>query len=104
MGCFSVDQARTLEQISELAQVGKVSQFLLTSAELLTHLPAERVSPVVEAQIRHGRQFRTSPFVVPSGAPIVRALSRSGELIAIGRMIIPNLYHPATVLQPDPAG
>jgi tRNA pseudouridine55 synthase len=104
MGSFSIDHARTLEQISELAQAGKIAQSLLTSAELLTQFPAERVNPVVEAHIRQGRQFRTSPFVVPEGSPIVRVLSRSGELIAIGRMIIPNLYHPATVLQPDPAG
>lgn len=103
MGCFSIDQAHTLEQIVELAQAGRIAQSVLTSAELLTQFPAECVTPVVEAQIRQGRQFRTSPFVVPPGSPIVRVLSRSGELIAIGRMIIPNLYHPATVLQPDPA-
>jgi tRNA pseudouridine55 synthase len=102
MGSFSIEQARTLEQISELAQAGNITESLVTSAELLTQFPAEHVNPVVEAQIRQGRQFRTSPFVVPPGSPIVRVLSRSGELIAIGRMIIPNLYHPATVLQPEP--
>ena len=104
IGAFSIDQARTLEQLGELARTGNIAQSLVPSAELLTQFPAERVSPAVEAQIRQGRQFRTSPFVVPPGSPVVRVLSRSGELIAIGRLIIPNLYHPSTVLQPEMAG
>ncbi len=104
IGGFSIGQAHTLDELSELARTGNIMESVLPSAELLTQFPAERVSPMVEAQIRQGRQFRTSPFVVPPGSPIVRALSRSGELIAIGRLIIPNLYHPSTVLQPDMAG
>jgi tRNA pseudouridine55 synthase len=64
-------------------------------------MPGERVTEAVEAQIRQGRQFRTSPFVVPPGAPLVRALSRSGELVAIGKLVIPNLYQPSTVFAAD---
>ncbi len=104
IGSFSIDQARTLDELNELAQAGNIAQSVLPSAELLTQFPAERVGPMVEAQIRQGRHFRTSPFVVPPGSPIVRVLSRSGELIAIGRLIIPNLYHPSAVFQPDMAG
>jgi tRNA pseudouridine55 synthase len=104
IGAFSIGQAHTLDQLDELARTGNIVESVRPSAELLTHFPAERVSPVVEAQIRQGRKFRTSPFVVPPGSPIVRVLSRSGELIAIGRLIIPNLYHPSTVLQPEMAG
>jgi tRNA pseudouridine55 synthase len=104
IGAFSIGQARTLEELGELAKAGSIAQSVVRSAELLTQFPAERVSPAAEALIRQGRQFRTSPFVVPPGSPIVRVLSRSGELIAIGRMIIPNLYHPSTVLQPEMVG
>ncbi len=104
IGGLSISQAHTLDELGELARTGNIAKSVLPSAELLTQFPAERVSPAVEAQIRQGRQFRTSPFVVPPGSPTVRVLSRSGELIAIGRLIIPNLYHPSTVLTPDMAG
>jgi tRNA pseudouridine55 synthase len=53
---------------------------------------------LVESQIRQGREFRTSPFVVGPGAPLVKAISSSGELIAIGQLKFPNLYHPMLVL------
>ncbi len=104
MGEFSIAEARTLEQLAELAAEGRLAEAVIPAGRLLAHLPAESVSAPVEAQIRQGRQFRTSPFVIPPGSPLVRVLSRSGELIAIGKMIIPNLYHPSTVFQPDPAG
>lgn len=103
IGTFSVAHARTLEELAALAKGGNLEQAIIPAGELLSHLPAERVDAAVEVQIRHGRQFRTSPFVVPPGAPLVRVLSRSGELIAIGKMIIPNVYHPSTVLQAEPA-
>jgi tRNA pseudouridine55 synthase len=100
VGPFSIFQARTVDQLTELAAQGKLANAVTPANELLTQFPAERVDAAVEARIRCGQQFRTSPFVVPPGSPIVRVLSRSGELIAIGKMIIPNLYHPATVFQP----
>jgi len=100
VGSFSISQARTIAQLVELAAEGKLADAVIPSNELLTQFPAERVDAAAEARIRCGQQFRTSPFVIPPGSPIVRVLSRSGELIAIGKLIIPNLYHPATVFQP----
>ncbi len=100
VGSFSISQARTLDQLTELTEEGKLANAVTPANELLTQFPAERVDAVAEARIRSGQQFRTSPFVIPSGSPIVRVLSRSGELIAIGKLILPNLYHPSTVFQP----
>ncbi|MBV8549665.1 MAG: tRNA pseudouridine(55) synthase TruB [Acidobacteriaceae bacterium] len=97
-GEFTVDQARTLEQLAELTEAGRLHEAVIGSGELLAEIPAEHFNLAVEAQIRQGRDFRTSPFVVRPGAPLVRALSHSGELIAIGQLKIPNLYHPSTVL------
>ncbi len=97
-GEFSVEQARTLEQLTELAGSDRLCEALLPSASLLSRFPAEYFDVGMEAQIRQGRDFRTSPFVVPPGTPFVKALSHSGELIAIGELRVPNLYHPATVL------
>jgi tRNA pseudouridine55 synthase len=104
VGEFSISEARTLEQLAALAEEGRLAEAVVPAGQLLAHLPAESVSATVEAQIRQGRQFRTSPFVIPPGSPLVRVLSRSGELIAIGKMIIPNLYHPSTVFQVEGAG
>ncbi|HLH01319.1 MAG TPA: tRNA pseudouridine(55) synthase TruB [Bryobacteraceae bacterium] len=100
-GNFSICQAHTLEELAKLAEANRLAEALIPAADLLAHLPSERVSESVETQIRQGRQFRTSPFVVPPGAPLVRALSRSGELVAIGKLVIPNLYQPSTVFQPE---
>lgn len=97
-GEFSIEQAKTVEEIAELATAGRLSEALIPSTQLLTQFPAEYVDSTVETQIRQGRDFRTSPFVVRPGSRFVRALSHSGELIAIGELKLPNLYHPETVL------
>ncbi len=98
-GGFSIAEARTLEQLADLSRAGRLPEAVIPAGQLLAHLPVEHVNEAVEVQIRQGRQFRVSPFVVPPGSPMVRVLSRSGELIAIGNMIVPNLYHPGTVFQ-----
>lgn len=96
-GDFAIEQAHTLDQLSDLAAAGRLSEAIIPAAELLPEIPSERVDETTEAHIRHGREFRTSPFVVPPGAPLVKALSRSGELIAIGQLRLPNVYRPSMV-------
>ena len=59
---------------------------------------AEFVDDVTEGQIRQGRDFVVSPFRVQKGARHVRAVSRNGDLVAIGEIRLPNLYHPMLVL------
>ena len=53
---------------------------------------------ITAAQIRNGRAFRVSPFGVPKTARYVKALSPSGDLLAIGEARLPHLYHPVLVL------
>jgi tRNA pseudouridine55 synthase len=98
IGEFSVENARTLEVLGDLAASGQLATAVIPSSALLPRMPAEYVDAGVEVKIRQGRDFRTSPFVVQPGTPYVKALSRSGELIAIGELRIPNIYHPGTVL------
>lgn len=97
-GEFTVDQSYTVTQLETLAAEGRLAEAVIPSGKLLRHIPAEYFDLAIEAQIRQGRDFRTSPFVVPPGAPRVRALSQSGDLIAIGQLKMPNIYHPGTVL------
>ncbi len=98
IGAFTIEQAKTVQELAELARAGRLSEAVISAARLLPHFPEQYCDASVEAQIRQGRDFRTSPFVVRPGAPYVKALSHAGELIAIGELKIPNLYHPSTVL------
>ncbi len=96
-GAFDVQQASTLEHLAALAESKRLYEAVIPAAQLLPHIPGEHFNFETVAHIRQGRDFRTSPFVVPSRSPLVKALSETGELVAIGELIFPNLYHPRTV-------
>lgn len=98
IGDFRLEDARSLDELAALAIEGRLYEAVIPAGRLLPQFPAEHFDALVEAQIRQGRDFRTSPFVVRPGAPFVKALSYSGELIAVGELKIPNFYHPGTVL------
>jgi len=98
VGDYSVGDAFTLDVLQHLSELGTLDSSVTPTSRMLPSIPAEHFDESIEAQIRQGRDFRTSPFVVPAGAPLVKAISRSGDLIAIGQLKIPNLYHPGTVL------
>jgi tRNA pseudouridine55 synthase len=49
------------------------------------------------AQIRNGRDFRVSPFQVRGEARYVKAVTPEGELVAIGEVVLPHVYHPVLV-------
>jgi tRNA pseudouridine55 synthase len=91
-GCFDLSMARTLEQLAE-----DVPGALIPGAELLPEFPAEIVDATTAGFIRQGRDFRVSPFR-SRDARFVKAVSGDGELLAIGEIILPNLYHPILVL------
>ena len=95
---FTIEQARTLDALAEMAAADKLSEALVPATSLLPDVPFERVDNLTETQIRQGRDFRTSPF--RSGEPprYVKAVSQQNELIAIGEIRLPNLYHPFIVL------
>lgn len=97
-GDFYLAGARSLDELAALAAEGRLNEAVIPASTLLPQFPAAYVDAAVEAQIRQGREFRTSPFVVTPGAPFVKAVSHSGELIAIGELKFPNVYHPAIVL------
>jgi tRNA pseudouridine55 synthase len=68
------------------------------ASEMLPGIPTVFVDDLTVTQIRHGRNFPASPFRSQPGARRVKAVSRDGELVAIGDAVLPNLYHPAVVL------
>jgi tRNA pseudouridine55 synthase len=96
-GDFKIEHARTLENLAALAQEDRLREALIPAAQLLPAFPAELVDTVTAGQIRHGRDFRVSPFQAPAQTRYVKAVSAHGELIAIGEIRLPHVYHPVLV-------
>lgn len=97
-GPFGERQAKTLDELEELAKKGRLREALAPAPELLPEFPAQVVDAITETQIRQGRDFRVSPFRGAGGAKYVKAVNGRGELVAIGEAVMPNVYHPVVVL------
>jgi tRNA pseudouridine55 synthase len=97
-GEFTDSQARTLEALADLASRGALDQALIPASQVLPEIPNATVDALTAGQIRHGKDFRLSPFVERAGSKYVKAVSPEGDLIAIGEVRLPNLYHPVLVL------
>ena len=97
-GEFTIGQARTLDDLGALAAAGRLSEALLPAAGLLPQFPVEIIDPVTLSQIRNGRDFRVSPFLVRGEARYVKAVTADGQLAAIGEAVLPHVYHPVLVL------
>jgi tRNA pseudouridine55 synthase len=97
-GEFTEELAHTLDQLRDMAAEGRLSEALIGGPALLPQFPSELVDAVTAGQIRQGRDFRVSPFRIRPDARYVKALSKEGELIAIGEARLPHLYHPILVL------
>ena len=97
-GDFSLEQAKTILELEELAAAGRTAEALIPASKLLPAFPAVVVESGMVAQIRQGRNFPVSPFRAGSGSRYVKAISRDGDLVAVGEAQLPNLYHPIVVL------
>jgi len=97
-GAFTLDHAKTIDEFAALSSEKRLDESVIPASRLLPDFPTEVVDQITETQIRQGRDFRVSPFRVRGEAKYVKAVSRGGELIAIGEVRLPNLYHPLMVL------
>jgi len=97
-GEFTLEQARTIPQLQELAAEGRLVEALIPAAQMLPDFPTVCVEPLTAGQIRQGRDFPVSPFRLRQGSRYIKAVSSEGDLIAIGEAKLPNLYHPVVVL------
>jgi tRNA pseudouridine55 synthase len=97
-GEFTIEHARTLTQLERLAAEERLIDALVPAVDLLPAVPAVYVDEPVVAQIRHGQNFPASPFRSEAPSRLVKAITRAGELVAIGEAVLPNLYHPIVVL------
>ena len=97
-GDFFIAQARTIAALEILRAEDALPQVLIPAAELLPSFPQVRVDPLTAGQIRQGRDFYSSPFLVPRNTQHVKAVDEYGALVAIGELRAPNLYHPSVVM------
>jgi len=97
-GEFKIGSAKTLEELGAMAAEDRLGEALIPSTELLPEFPMEMVDQITAGQIRNGRDFRVSPFQARKGTRYVKAVTQSGELIAIGEARLPHVYHPLLVL------
>jgi tRNA pseudouridine55 synthase len=97
-GEFTLERACTLEQLEALAAESRLEQAIVPAGQLLPDFPSVFVDDVTIAHIRNGRNFPASPFRAGPPSKFAKAVSRTAELIAIGEMVLPNLYHPIVVM------
>ncbi len=96
-GSFTLASAITLEDAAQLAAEGRLREKLVPAADLLPGIPAEIVDETLIRNIREGRDFNASPFLNTGNSTLLKAVSRAGELIAIGERKLHRLYHPVIV-------
>jgi tRNA pseudouridine55 synthase len=96
-GEFELEQARTLEQLAALAAEDRLMDALIPAARMIPQFPAVYVDDLTAAQIRNGRNFPASPFRPDPPSQYMKAVTRDGELVAVGEAVLPNLYHPVVV-------
>jgi tRNA pseudouridine55 synthase len=97
-GEFEIHHARTLEQLETLAAEERLIDAIVPAAQMLPGFASVFVDDITAAQIRNGRDFPASPFRSQPAAKYVKAVTRGGQLVAIGEVVVPNLYHPIVVI------
>jgi tRNA pseudouridine55 synthase len=97
-GPFRIERALTLEKLQELKDAGRLAEAVMKPSELLPHFPPVFVDDTTVRRIRQGRDFNVSAFRVSAGTKHVKAIGPAGDLIAIGRVSLPHVYHPVVVM------
>jgi len=97
-GDFSIEQARSMEDLDTLAREGRLNEALIPASDLLPEFPSVIVDDTMASQVRQGRDFPVSPFRAGIGTRYIKAVSTAGQLVAIGEAKLPHIYHPVVVL------
>lgn len=94
---FHIASARTLDELTWLSTEGRFREAVIPAARLLPEFPSEHVDDLTAGRIRQGRDFRVSPFHPRADARYVKAITHTGDLVAIGEVRMPHVYHPVLV-------
>ncbi len=87
IGPFALEEGSTLEDLSRLAHQGRLSERLISPAELLRELPRVDVSTDAEKLLIHGRDVPAGAWAGPgiAGGP-VRVCGEGGELVSVAHV------------------
>lgn len=96
-GSFTLEHAVTIEEAAALAEQGRLQERLIPAARLLPAIPTEVVDETTARHIREGRDFNASPFLQASESPFLKAVNRSGDLLAMAERKLHRIYHPVIV-------
>lgn len=91
---FSLDDARTLEQLEQAVKGGEVESVLVHPRKLVPALPAVTATDEMVSRIRHGRPVNLPEL---SRAREVRVFCGQRELVAIATRVAGTLFHPRIV-------
>jgi len=95
-GVFTLDDARTLEQLQELAPNPDVLESCCAHPRtLLMEMPCVSGDDFVLGRLRNGAQANLPEF---SQAPLVKVFAGQRELVGIAKRVAGTLFQPVTVL------
>lgn len=119
VGEFTLDNALSLEEVASAHAAGRLGELIIPLEGMLANLPRVRVLPVVEKRIRHGGRFTVPDSQVQSNFPPtgqlapaqldsdrwkparIRVFNREEKLIAVAQPVVPRVYQPVIVLEPE---
>jgi tRNA pseudouridine55 synthase len=96
-GDFTLAEAITIEELKKLS-AQNVEARLVSARSLLPQMAAVWIQERDAGALRNGMQVNLPEY---SGAPLLKALNREGELVAILRRIAGTLMQPVMVVSSD---
>lgn len=97
LGEFTEKHAFTLESLKAMSTEEMQQAAMISPVQLVPSLPVRRVDAVEASKIRHGRQFRVSPYGPDGEADVVKAVDPTGRLLCVARAVGPRMFHPFLV-------
>ncbi len=94
-GPFTIDAARTMEQVAVLMDAGTLVEAMPHARTLLPEIPATTADTYTAGRIRNGGAANLPEF---SNSELVKIFAGRDDLIAIGRRIAGTLFQPVVVL------
>ncbi len=94
-GEFTLEDARTLEQLEAAAQAGDPEREFVHPRRVLPAFPSVTIADDVAAKIRHGMPVNLPEM---SKSKFVKVFVGQSELIAIASRVAGTLFHPKVVL------
>jgi tRNA pseudouridine55 synthase len=95
-GEFRIDDAVTLEELSEAAKQGTVEQHFFHLRRILPEFPCVTADEESAGKIRHGRSVNLPDL---SRAKLVKVFVNQSKMIAIASRVAGSLFHPAVVFE-----